>query len=208
MSAPWNPDDIQSLVCDADVGAFLFLMVGASNNTCRKATAGSRIIGSSDKLAYTSGSAVDVVMGGIPKVLSVGSVTKGDFLASDANGKAILATAGQWVGGIALKDGVAGEYIPYKPVCFLNGVFSSFLAGSKTFDPASATTITQEITTITVTGAALGDKVIPAFSLDLAGTTLTAYVSATDTVTCVFFNGTSGSVNLGSGTLSVKVLKG
>lgn len=79
------------------------------------------------------------------------------------------------------------------------------LKGSKTFNPADLATLTTETTTLTVTGAALGDFVLPSFSLDLGGLMLTAYVSAADTVTFVFFNPTAGNVNIGSGTLRARI---
>ena len=60
---------------------------------------------------------------------------------------------------------------------------------------------------MTVDGAAIGDFVNVGFSLDLQGTTMTGYVSATNTVTVVHWNGTTGTVNLSSGTLSVEVTR-
>lgn len=206
--ANWNPDDIQSLEAGEDIGKFLFLKMGTVNNTVKKATLGAVVLGSSHEFAYTTGQSVDVVFGGIPRVYAGGSITKGDLIMSDANGKATVATNGNWVAGEALHDAVDGQELAFKPLGYAKGVFTSYLSGSKTFDPASLTTLTQETTTITVTGAAFNDKVETSFSIDQAGVTLTGYVSAADTVTCIFFNGTSGTVNLGSGTLSVKVLKG
>jgi hypothetical protein len=81
------------------------------------------------------------------------------------------------------------------------------LKASKTFDPPSIAAAGTTTTTVTATGAVLGDTFIPSFSLSLAGLQLTAYVSAADTVTCVFQNPTAGAVDLASGTLAVtKVL--
>jgi hypothetical protein len=79
------------------------------------------------------------------------------------------------------------------------------LAASDTWDPASVADGDQATTTITVTGAVLGNFVIASFSLDLQGLQLTAYVSAADTVTVVLSNNTGGAVNLSSGTLRVLV---
>ncbi len=81
------------------------------------------------------------------------------------------------------------------------------LANSKTWDPASIANGASATTTVTVTGATLGDFVVPSFSLSLGGLSLSAYVSATDTVTVVLTNNTGGPVDLGSGTLYVKVLR-
>lgn len=87
----------------------------------------------------------------------------------------------------------------------ISGAFPLPLSGSSTWDPASLTTLIQTTTTITVAGASLGNRVSVSFSLDIQGQTLTSYVSAANTVTVVLFNSTSGTINLGSGTLSVRV---
>ena len=80
------------------------------------------------------------------------------------------------------------------------------LLGSATYDPGSLTTNTGATTTVTVTGAALGDYVEGiSFSLDLQGISLTGYVSAADTVSARFQNGTAGTLDLASGTLRAKV---
>lgn len=78
------------------------------------------------------------------------------------------------------------------------------LTGSATYNPPSIAPGASVTTTVTVTGAIMGNYAVPSFSLDLAGLTLTAYVSAPNTVTCVFANLTSGAVDLASGTLAVK----
>jgi hypothetical protein len=81
------------------------------------------------------------------------------------------------------------------------------LRSSTTYNPPNLTAGQQDTTTLTVTGAALGDFAVPSFSVDLTGVQLTAYVSATDTVTCRFLNLSGADINLASGTLKVKVIK-
>lgn len=85
----------------------------------------------------------------------------------------------------------------------ISQIFPLGLSSSKTYDPPNLTAGTQTTTTVTCAGAVLGMSAQAAFSLDITGLTLTAYVSAADTVTCVLYNGTVGAINLGSGTLSV-----
>ena len=75
------------------------------------------------------------------------------------------------------------------------------LSGTATWNPPDVLDAAQTTTTVTVTGAALGDTVAVGFSLDLQGMQLTGYVSSANTVTCVLRNGTGGALNLGSGTL-------
>lgn len=81
------------------------------------------------------------------------------------------------------------------------------LVGSTTFDPPSLADGVGTSTTVTVTGAALGDFAIPSFSLDLQGITVTAYVSSANTCTVRFQNETGGVLDLASGTLRVAVFK-
>lgn len=82
------------------------------------------------------------------------------------------------------------------------------LTGSKTFNFTSVADGAQTTTTVTVTGAALGDYVTGvSVGVDLAGCVLTGYVSAADTVTVVLRNGTGGAVDLASTTLRVLVRK-
>lgn len=78
--------------------------------------------------------------------------------------------------------------------------------GSAVYDPPNlvAAAIDTE-QSITVTGAALGDEVRASFSLDLQGLRLDAYVSAANTVKFRFSNPTAGAVNLGSGTVTVRL---
>lgn len=79
--------------------------------------------------------------------------------------------------------------------------------GSATFNPPSIAAAGQTTTTVTCTGAALGDYAIASFSLDQQSITLNAYVNAADTVTVVFRNGTASPIDLGSGTLRVRTFK-
>lgn len=87
------------------------------------------------------------------------------------------------------------------------GLVQKMFVGSVTYDPPNITKGAQTTTTLTVNGVAVGDVVLPSFSVDLQGIQLTGYVSAPNTVTCVFQNLTSGNVNLGSGTLKVLALR-
>jgi hypothetical protein len=81
------------------------------------------------------------------------------------------------------------------------------IAISQTWDPTSVGSLAVVSTTVTVSGAALGDFVIASFSLDLAGLLLFVYVSATNTVTVSLFNPTTVAIDLSSGALKVLVLK-
>ncbi len=79
--------------------------------------------------------------------------------------------------------------------------------GSVAYDPPSlALAASGPIQTLTVNGAAPGDKVRAAFSLDLAGAAITAWVSAANTVSYYFTNVNGAApLNLASGTVSLEV---
>jgi hypothetical protein len=84
----------------------------------------------------------------------------------------------------------------------------SILSGSATYDPPNLLDGAGATTTVTVTGAALGNLVeCVSFSLDLQGITVTGYVSAANTVSIRFQNESGGALDLGSGTLLARVRK-
>lgn len=79
--------------------------------------------------------------------------------------------------------------------------------GSAVFDPPNLVDGTGTSTTVTVTGAVLGDFVAVSFSLDLQSITVTGYVSSANTVTVRFQNESGGAIDLASGTLRARVSK-
>lgn len=94
-----------------------------------------------------------------------------------------------------------------RAMTLLDAAFGSVLTGSKTFDAASLVDAAGATTTVTVTGAALGDFVTGvSLSVDLQGITVTAWVSAADTVSVRFQNESGGTLDLASATLRVRVL--
>jgi hypothetical protein len=88
-----------------------------------------------------------------------------------------------------------------------SGITESLLEGSATYDPPSLVDGAGTSTTVTVTGAALGDFAEASFSRDLQGITVTAWVSAADTVSVRFQNETGGPIDLASGTLRARIRK-
>lgn len=82
---------------------------------------------------------------------------------------------------------------------------TNYYAGSVAYDPPSIANGAQVQTTVTVTGAAVGNVAMAAFSLDLQGMTISAAVSAANTVTVTLRNNTGGAVDLAGGTLTAAV---
>lgn len=81
------------------------------------------------------------------------------------------------------------------------------IEGSATYDPASLVDGAGATTTVTCTGARLGDLVISSFSLALQGIMLTAWVDSSNSVSVRFQNETTGTLDLSSGTIRVKAIK-
>lgn len=83
---------------------------------------------------------------------------------------------------------------------------AGLLVGSATYDTASLIDAAGATTTVTVTGAALGDFVMVSLGVDLAGITVTGYVSAADTVSVRIQNESGGTLDLASTTITAVVL--
>jgi len=75
------------------------------------------------------------------------------------------------------------------------------LSGTATWDPPRLDPGAQTTTTVSVSGASVGDTVSAGFSQDLRAMQLTAYVSNSGTVTVVLRNGTDATIDLASGIL-------
>ena len=78
------------------------------------------------------------------------------------------------------------------------------VSGTATYDPGNLVDGQGVTTTVTVTGAALGDFVDVSFSLDLQGIGMTGWVSAANTVSVRFQNETGGAIDLASGTIKAR----
>lgn len=82
------------------------------------------------------------------------------------------------------------------------------LEANKVFDFPNTGAVAVSTTTVTVTGAVLGDQVMVTPSTQLeAGINIYGYVSATNTVTIVANNSTAGAIDPASRTYYVLVIK-
>lgn len=90
----------------------------------------------------------------------------------------------------------------------LHSVAVGQVAWQTTWNPSAIAAGSYEAKDITVPGAAVGDFVLAALSTIVTNDLMiSGNVSAADTVTVILFNPTGGSLNPGSGTLSVLVFK-
>lgn len=86
--------------------------VGAADEVMIQATADVGCGIANEQGALATDDTVDVVLSGIAKVEYGGTVTRGAYLTSDANGKAVVAdTEGQEVIARALAAGVVGDIV-------------------------------------------------------------------------------------------------
>ena len=104
--------------------------------------------------------------------------------------------------GVGIGTGTA-DSVPESPNVV--GNTAQTFTGVATYDPANITDGDGVTTTLTVTGVTLGGYALATFSLNLQGIILSAWVSATNTVSVRFQNETGGAIDLASGTLRVQV---
>jgi len=84
---------------------------------------------------------------------------------------------------------------------------NAYLQGSETKDWGSISDGDEAAEEVAVTGAALGDYAVATMSIDVTDLVITASVTAADVATVILSNETGGAIDLGSGTLTVKVFK-
>ncbi len=108
----------KSVKCTAAlVTAYLIAKFGADDDTLSQATASTEEhVGVFQHTTSAAGDEVRVMLDGISRVVLGGTVTRGNYLTSDANGKAVTAAPGAGVNayviGQALASGVVGDIIP------------------------------------------------------------------------------------------------
>lgn len=106
---------VKSFIPGAAIGGNRIVKFDAADGTVILATAATEgFVGiADDNGAAATDDTVDVVMEGIAEVKLGGTVTRGAWLTSDANGAAIATTtAGNEVIGRALESGVSGDIRP------------------------------------------------------------------------------------------------
>lgn len=84
----------------------------------------------------------------------------------------------------------------------------TYRSTSTTWNPANIADGAMTSTTVTLSGATLGDIALVSFSVAVpAGAILAASVTAANTVTVTLFNKTGGALDLASGTVKVAILR-
>ncbi len=105
--------NVLNFTAETAVPAFRFAKAGTTEGNVKLAGAGETALGATGELDTAEGRRCDVQLDGIAEVECGGSVTFGAKLASDANGKAVAAESGEYL-GIALEGGASGDIIRVK----------------------------------------------------------------------------------------------
>lgn len=87
----------------------------------------------------------------------------------------------------------------------LSGIRNDRIDAAVTYNPPSLADGARDTTTVTVTGAAIGDMVTVSTGASASGVLIYGFVSAANTVTVVFQNNTGGTVDLPSSALNIAV---
>jgi hypothetical protein len=105
-----TPGLTKNYTSDAAIAAHCFVKAGSADRYVAQAAASTdAIVGVSDLGCTAAGDRLDVIHGGIALIEYGGTVTRGQALTSDANGKAVSAGEGDRVGGFAMISGVSGD---------------------------------------------------------------------------------------------------
>lgn len=106
--------------------------------------------------------------------------------------------------GVAVKCKTDGNLASDSDGLYVTGVSS--LNGTKTWNPGAVADGGTATTTVTVTGAAVGDPAVAGFAgLDEAGWIITAFVQAANTVSVTIENVSGGVLIPAQGTLTARV---
>lgn len=104
-----NPTFIKGYRAETDIAPFRFVAYGPDDGTAIQSTNGADAkLGVSDSLGGVEGQMVDVTRQGIGEVEYAEAVAYGDPLTSNADGKAVVAGAGEPYSARAEHEGVAG----------------------------------------------------------------------------------------------------
>lgn len=94
---------------------------GAPGNVKQAAAPGEALLGTADELGKQPNRRTDIALSDLPEVETGAAVSAGQALTSDAQGRAVPATAaGQRIIGFAMEGSAAGTIITYQfaPGCF------------------------------------------------------------------------------------------
>jgi hypothetical protein len=105
-----HPGVTHNFVAGGAIGANRIVKFGSGDTTVLQATAATEsLLGVTTEIAALITERCDVILSGVAEVEYGGVVTRGARLTADADGKAVAASAGNRVIGIAMVSGVSGD---------------------------------------------------------------------------------------------------
>lgn len=115
--------------------------------------------------------------------------------------------SGSTISAMQIIDNATNSTSPWSQVTSTITFNGMILEGTATYDIPLLASGAGTTTTVSVPNAAIGDFALASFGGDLSNLTVTAYVSSANVVSVRVFNGTAGSINVGSATLRARVFK-
>ncbi|MBP6734408.1 MAG: DUF2190 family protein [Chromatiaceae bacterium] len=108
-----NPLLDKTFTAAGTISPYRLVKFGGSDTTLLQAAAASdALIGVAGQIGAASGEVLDVTLVGIGEVEAGGSITRGNSVTSDANGKAVAASDGNVIIGKALMSAASGDIVP------------------------------------------------------------------------------------------------
>lgn len=107
-----NEEFIKSMDAGAAIAAHRIVVIGSVDDAAIQAAAATdQLLGVANEMGADSGGLVDVVLAGIAQVELGGTVTRGDRLTADADGKAVKATKLSEHATAVIAGGAAGDHV-------------------------------------------------------------------------------------------------
>ena len=108
-----NPLLDKTFTAAGTISPYRLVKFGGSDTTLLQAAAASdALIGVAGQIGAASGEVLDITLVGIGEVEAGGSITRGNSVTSDANGKAVAASDGNVIIGKALMSASSGDIVP------------------------------------------------------------------------------------------------
>lgn len=108
-----NPLLDKTFTAGGTVNPYRLCKFGGSDTAIVQAAAASdAIIGVSGQIGAASGEVIDITLVGVGEVQAGGSITRGNQVTSDANGKAVVASDGNVIIGKAMASAADGDIFP------------------------------------------------------------------------------------------------
>lgn len=108
-----NIDLVKTFIAEGAIAEYCITAFGAGDKLAKQASSNTDklngVVGLPRGCVAEGGQSVDVILGDIANVLYGGVVARGDLLTADAQGRAIVATAGSRTVGMAQSSGVLGD---------------------------------------------------------------------------------------------------